>query len=348
MILDKVYTASDFIYEIKKITPKCKYSFQLFVSEVDFLKVSDSITELISKDVDVEIIISSANNKKSLRMLNIISRIIQSNGNIYWNLDKGLLDNDSHFIINDKTLIVNKSCFYNGEFAEEKIIFYNGFFDRLREDSESIKLFMEKININFWSNKTFIKKNTLATVYWEVENAFKISLENIQENVDSIGQIDVLIKNDTVLKLNAENLENKISKHLIFKIIKNTLVDISVEVFDLLLEDYITLKASDLNNNNYFAFRNQKVRISWSVNKKGEFNESQLGDLPLEGSHVFLLQKNHDFQFIFSSNNESKEIKFVINAVNETSFHSERASKKIFYKSAFREIFTALKNKLIK
>ena len=66
----KIFTASDFVYELKKNIFKCNHSIQLFITEFDLLALSNEIIELLPKEKAIDIVISSLNQKKSLRMIN--------------------------------------------------------------------------------------------------------------------------------------------------------------------------------------------------------------------------------------------------------------------------------------
>ena len=74
----KVYTATDFVYEINKNISKTKYTLQLFLSEYDFLAISGAILNLTNTEIDITVIISALSQKKSLRVVNLFNRIIQS------------------------------------------------------------------------------------------------------------------------------------------------------------------------------------------------------------------------------------------------------------------------------
>jgi len=65
--LYKIFTASDFVYELKKNIFKCNHSVQLFITEFDLLALSNEIIELLPTERSIDIVISSVNQKKSLR-----------------------------------------------------------------------------------------------------------------------------------------------------------------------------------------------------------------------------------------------------------------------------------------
>tara|TARA_Y100000992_G_scaffold92182_1_gene59313 strand:- start:3 stop:1034 length:1032 start_codon:yes stop_codon:yes gene_type:complete len=315
--LNKIFTASDFIYDLKKNIFKGKHSLQLFITEFDFLALSNELLDLLSTEITIDIIISSINQKKSLRLVNLFNRIVQSGGSVFWYENSDLYQNDVHFMILDKTFIINKSNHYVGESTEEKIKHLNSLFNNFRSDSDEIKLLTGEISINLNAEKTFVEKNKHVKISWEVENAHRVSLENINDNLDYTGEMEILIKEDTIIKLEAENREKKLSKKLIIKVLKSSKVEIIVEAFDKSLEEYLVLKSAGLQKEQFYAFRGQQIRLSWTINTMGNFSERILGKLPLEGDHTFSLVQKSIYEFTFDSVYGTKKNKIVIIPVDE-------------------------------
>ena len=315
--MNKIFTASDFIYDLKKNIFKGKHSLQLFITEFDFLALSDELLELLSTEITIDIIISSINQKKSLRLVNLFNRIVQSGGSVFWYENSDLYQNDVHFMILDKTFIINKSNHYVGESTEEKIKHLNSLFNNFRSDSDEIKLLAGDISIKLNAEKTFVEKNKHVKISWEVENAHRVSLENINDNLDYTGEMEILIKEDTIIKLEAENREKKLSKKLIIKVLKSSKVEIIVEAFDKSLEEYLVLKSAGLQKEQFYAFRGQQIRLSWTINTMGNFSERILGKLPLEGDHTFSLVQKSIYEFAFDSIYGTKKNKIVIIPVDE-------------------------------
>ena len=259
----KVYTATDFVYEINKNISKTKYTLQLFLSEYDFLAISDTILNLTNTEIDVTVIISALTEKKSLRIVNLFNRIIQSGVAVHWNTDNDLYENDVHFAIIDKRFAIQKkSDYFKGEGAEAKIIFLSNLFDSFRLDSNEIKLLTGDITIKFETDKTFVQRNTYVNVSWEVKNAHRISINNTYDDLEPKGKKAILINDDTILKMEAENREHKVSKQLIIKILQSSSIEFTVEAFDSIINEYVVLKSNNKRNHKYFDFYNQKINIS--------------------------------------------------------------------------------------
>ena len=103
----KIYTASDFVYEIEKNISHFKFSLELLVNEQDLLSVSKTLLKALDRELDVEIIIVSDTDKQSARIFNLINRLIDCGANIYWNNDAEMLSNQSFFLILKPLLRVN-------------------------------------------------------------------------------------------------------------------------------------------------------------------------------------------------------------------------------------------------
>lgn len=261
----KIFTASDFIHELRNNLPQVKHSLQLFIAEHDFYAISDQILDSLSSNITLDIVISSLNDRKSLRLVNLFNRIVQFGGSVYWKVDHNLYQNGVHFMIIDKTFIINKTDYYSGQSDEEKVKHLNSLFDGFRLDSSEINLLTGPISIKLEVNNTFVDKGQYVNISWSVENAHEVSLLGIKDNLEKKGTIELLIKEDIVIKLEARNREHKVSKQVIIKVVKEPVIDFSVEALDPFLQEYITLRGVGLNHEEYYAFYNQSIKLSWSV-----------------------------------------------------------------------------------
>lgn len=327
-LLYKIFTASDFVYELKKNIFKCNHAVQLFITEFELLALSNEIIDLLPTEKTIDIVISSVSQKKSLRLVNLFNRIVQSGGSVYWNENHELYQNGVHFMILDKTFVINKSDYYAGESSEEKIKYLNNLFDNFRVSSNEIKLITGQISIKLEAEKTFVERNKYVKLRWEVENAHRVSFENSAEELDHTGEMEILIKNDTIVKLEAENREKKLSKQLIIKVYKSNAVEITVEAMDKTIKEYLVLKGGGFQNEEYYAFQGQKIRLSWSIDTMGKFSEKVIGDLPLEGDYFFFLTHQTIFEFTYDSLYGTQKNKIVINPAPEELEEHEKIEKK--------------------
>ena len=164
----------------------------------------------------------------------------------------------------------------------------------------------------------------------------------IQDNLENKGTIELLIKEDAVIKLEAQNREHKISKQVIIKVVKEPVVDFSVEALDPFLQEYIPLRGVGLNHEEYYAFYNQRIKLSWSVSGLGNFSEATLGELPLVGEHVSTLSQLILFEFLFDSMYGSIRKRIVLQPV-EDEVKKEEINKPISKVTRLAKIFSNFK-----
>ena len=299
--MNRVYTASDFSYELQRTLPQCNYTLDLLSLEFDLLLLEGPILELINKKVNVTLVISALDQKKSLRIVNLFNRIIHAGGVVYWSTEKEIYENDVHFAVLDKEIAIKKSDFFSGEGTQEKLVFLNQLFDSSRAQAKQIELLTGQIAMNFITDKSYVKRNDEITLTWEVKNAHSISLKNHIENVEPVGSTTIQIKEDSVFKLEAFNRDGSIEKELIVQVIKSNELEVTLEAYDTTLQEYVTLKSIEENNHIYIAFYQQNIRLSWVSNSLGKLSEKLLGSLSQEGDHNFILSQTSTFTFKFES-----------------------------------------------
>lgn len=299
--MSRIYTASDFSFELQRTLPQCNYTLELLISEFDLLTIEGSILDLMNEKVSVTIVISALNQNKSLRVVNLLNRIVQSGGLVYWSTDEQLYDNDIHFAIQDKELAVKKSDFYLGEGNEGKLIKLNQLFDSSRTKAKQIELLTGEIEINFSADKTFVKRNSDVELNWDVKNAHNITLVDYLESAEPVGKIYIRIMEDSIFKLEARNRDRCIENQLVVKVLKSNALEITMEAYDTYLEEYIQLKSIEENQYEFLAFPEQNIRLSWANDSVGSLSEDVLGSLPQVGEHDFKLSQAFAFKFKFQS-----------------------------------------------
>lgn len=339
----KVYTASDFLYDLQSHIPNCNYTVELYVSEYDLLSISDILLELMGRKVNITVVISALTEKKSLRVVNLFNRMIQLGSNIYWSTDTQLYENDVHFAILDKKMGIKKTDFYTGEGNQSMLVFLNQLFDSNRTKAKEIELLTGEITITFNADKTFVKRNSGVVLSWEVKNAHQISLVGHQEGLDAIGKTSILVRKDTLFKLRANNKDRTVEKQLIVKVIKNKSIELTLEAYDPYLKEFVVLKSINEKRLEYLAFEKQKIRLSWICENMGALSEKLLGALPLEGEHEFILSHIFKFDFKFESIYGSNHTSIKISPVEDKSASQKQPEES---SSLFSRFFRRKKNKI--
>ena len=78
-----LYTATNFSKELSKTLERVNYSIELLINENDILFISKSLFQILEKEIYAEIVISSDDEKKSLRMYNLLNRLIDCGAIVY-------------------------------------------------------------------------------------------------------------------------------------------------------------------------------------------------------------------------------------------------------------------------
>ena len=303
----KIYTASDFVYEIEKNISRFKFSLELLINEEDLIAVSKTLLETLSdKEIDIEIIIASGSKDQSMRIFNLINRLTSCGAIVYWKTDAEMLKNQSFFLIYDKVNVINKIFYSTDDSVEDQVRYLNDIFKTIRSSSEEVEFPQGDIKVNFSADKTIINKNELVTISWDVKDASYVSIIPELDEVEHQGSAKIKIKEDTLLQLKAQNKDHVLKKNFFVKVLlSDTDLELDIDVFDPFLNEYISLSPIIENDiERYVAFSDQKIKISWDFSTKKSFKEAKLGDLELKGNHIFKLKKKKIFLFELNTNHE--------------------------------------------
>ena len=119
---------------------------------------------VINKNIEIEIVIVSNANKKSLKVINLCKRLIDGGVSVYWHCNSAIFNDSLFFAIFDKTFLVDKpNSEQISENAEELVRIKNSFFKSVLVDSEKLKLLSGEINIEFSADKTIIKNGVFTS-----------------------------------------------------------------------------------------------------------------------------------------------------------------------------------------
>jgi hypothetical protein len=310
--LFKVYTTFDIISEINTQILRCEHSIQLLVDENDLFFITDSLFTVFNKNIEIEIVIVSIAHKKSLRIVNLCKRLVDGGVSVYWFYNSVISNDELFFAIFDKTFLIDKP---NPEVilerAEELVRAKNVFFKSTLLDSEKLKLLSGEINADFGADKTIIKKNESVQLQWNIENAYHVSIEPMIGDVPLIGSIVLNLNKDQRFLLTAINKESSISKILFIKVFENKDIEFIVSALDPIINQYIKIESSSLNEGNYGVYSGQTIKISWEINMIGKLYENTIGNLPLVGSHELKIMKETQLFFTFMTL-QNRQIKKLI------------------------------------
>lgn len=323
----KVYTPPNFSKELTEVLKNVTFSIELLIGKDDILKISKSIFNLIEKDIHAKIIISSNTSKKSLRIYNLINRLIDCGVEVYWNVDLNLYKLNSHFLIFDKVYVVNKIFYNSNDNAENQVLYFLDIFSKILSASTLVELNSGQIKVVFNSEKTFVKPFEPVLIKWKIKNAdvFKIT-PTIDAN-EFIDETTVQLENDTLFKLTASNKNEFINKFLFVKVNKYDEINFYVKVFDPILKESIFLNPLIQQGiEKYSCYWGQSVSIGFKSNLDITLKDLNIGNLTANEDYNFISTKSTDFHFKYNSNGIKKE-----KIINITPYKDSLILKKINY-----------------
>ena len=320
-----------------------------------FFFLSDSLLAVINKNVEIKIVIVSGGDKKSLKMINLCKRLIDGGVSIYWCFNLVIFNDELFFAIFDKTFLIDKpNSEQISQNAEELVRIKNSFFKSVLIDSEKLRLLSGGIDIEFSADKTIIKNNESVRFNWNVVNAHHVSIEPIIGDVSSQGSKTLNLKKDQPFLLTAVNKEFSISKLLFIKVFENKDIEFNIYVFDPILQEYIKIEPSSLNEDNYGVYLGQTIKISWEINMIGKLHENTIGKLPLVGFHEFKIFKETYLFFTFITLDNTQIKKLVFHSFDNTQINNkldiqlpEMVSNKIKFTKWFSNAPSKIKNLLL-
>ncbi|MAJ50756.1 MAG: hypothetical protein CMB82_03965 [Flammeovirgaceae bacterium] len=341
----RYYYTNDLISELEKELLRDHSIVQLMIDEYDLFLVSKSLFEAIEEGISIEIVVISTSNKKSMKLVNLCKRLIDLNVQIYWRIDKNLFVKEDYFGIFDKEYLISKREQPNFDDAEGLIRFKNDFFNGLALDSRKLSMFDGDIQIQFESNRSIIYPKEEIELSWEVLNAHEVQIEPLDKKFESKGVQNILIDEDTKFTLTAKNKGNIQKKTVFVRVLKIKEIHFDIEVLDPVINEYITINSSSIEDERYAVYLGQKVKISWNIKMIGKLIESKLGNLPLSGFHEFEIFKDTEFNFIFKSLKSTQRKNISLHCFKDSSLFREIETEDIIKKTkkkSFTENFLYL------
>ncbi|GGE40922.1 hypothetical protein [Psychroflexus planctonicus] len=297
----KTYSTCNIINEIQARIPKALFSIQLFIDENHLFFLSEKLITSLNKNIEFEIVIVAPNQKKSLKLINLLKRLIDGGAEIYWNIDENSFENESYFAIFDKSYLIegekdDLNRIDEANYIEGK----NTFFKSIILDSKKINLQTGDIKIDFKSDHYIVRKKETVNISWKVNNAHHVSIHPDIGQVNLEGSRNVVLYNDQTYRLVAKNKELVVEKNIFIKIKESPDMEFDVSVFDKTLKDFITLTPSGEKSFHYGVYLGQLVRLKWDFGFSGKLIEKSIGKLPLIGSYEFEVNEITHFTFILN------------------------------------------------
>ncbi len=321
--MSRFYHTYDLNSEIEKELLRASYLAQILIDEFDLFVISKALFRALDKEINVEIVIISNSQKKSMKLVNLCKRLIDQEVLIYWKMDHNLFTNEDYFAIFDKEYLICGKEQAEFEYPERLLRSKNDYFNGIANGAQKINLLSGDIEINFSVDKSIVFSGESITLNWEIKNAHEIVIHPAQWDVEPQGVKTIQITEDTKFTVEGKNKDKSSRKSLFVRVIKENDIEIDVDVFDPIIKNFIAIKSTSIEEGLYAVYFNQKIKLSWNIAMIGKFSESQLGKLPLAGTHELELNENETFLFTFKSINRTQVKKISFHCFHDESFFHE-------------------------
>ena len=345
----RVYTAPNFTKELIEVLKNITFSFELLVSKDEIIEISKSIFYAIEKDIHVKIIVSSDSSKKSIRIYNLINRLIDCGVEVYWNTDSKIYKLDSHFIIADKVNVINKIFYNSNDDVENQVIYFSDIFSKILTASTLIELNSNQIKTSFSAEKTYVKPFETVIVKWKIQNADIFEINPKIESNKFEDETIVQIENDTLFKLSASNKNQSINKFLFIKVYKSDVLNFYVKVFDPILNEIFFLSPLiESGIEKYSCYLGQSVSIGFKSDLNIILKDKEIGKLFANKDYNFKLNKSKDFNFKYTVNGVKKQkIIKIISHSNESilqkiNIHQNQSKQSFGFIKSLKNFFNKL------
>ena len=308
----RFYYSYDLISELEKELQRDHKMIQLMIDEYDLFLLSKSLFKAVTNELIAEVVIISTSQKKTMKLVNLCKRLIDMDVEIYWKVDKELFVKEDYFAIFDKEYLVCKQQQEDFENPEGLVRSKNDFFNGLTLASKKLTLLDGDILIDIELDRSIVYPGEEVCLKWDVKNAHEVEIEPLEEKVAESGSKGILVENDMKFTLVAKNKGGVQKKSVFVRVLKIKEIAFDAEVFDPVLKEFIAIQPINNESFDYAVYWGQKVKISWNIKMLGKLLESNLGNLPLIGTHEFDIKKQTNFNFIFKSitNEQRKHLTF--------------------------------------
>jgi hypothetical protein len=289
--------------EIDKELKHLKYGIQLLTDETDLIYLSKNLLETARKQVQIEIIIISQSNKKSMKITNLMKRLIDSGVEIYWYNISVLEASLNLFSILDKSYLISADMDSKEDSKEVLIRSKVDDFNQILRLADPIKLYAGDIEVTYSVDKSIIAKGEEVLLNWDVKNAHTVIIMPELDEVAHKGTQLVAVNKSTKYQLIAKNSNAEVQRTIFLKVMHASSINFTIEVFDPVIEEYIRLESLSEDILKFGVYLNQQVRIIWETESIGKLVEQSLGTLPLNSFHDFIPVRDTHFSFEFTSQN---------------------------------------------
>lgn len=321
--MSRFYHTYDLNSEVEKELLRASHLAQILIDEFDLFVISKALFRALDREINIEIIIISNTQNKSMKLVNLCKRLIDQEVSIFWKMDSELFTKEDYFAIFDKEYLICNAEQAEFEYPETLLRSKNDYFNGIAHSAQRINLLSGNIDIEFSVDKSIVFSKETITLEWETKNAHEVVIYPAEWSVSTQGVKTFQITEDTKFTIEGKNKDQSSRKSLFVRVIKENDIDIEVDVFDPIIKEFIAIQPASTGEGLYAAYLNQKIKLNWNIPMIGKFSESQMGKLPLVGSHEFELNENDTFLFTFKSINRTQTKKISFHCFHDESFFEE-------------------------
>ena len=154
--MSRFYHTYDLNSEIEKELLRATYSAQILIDQFDLFVISKALFKALENEINIEIIIISNNQNKSMKLVNLCKRLVDQEVLIYWKIDNILFSNGEYFAIFDKEYLLCAN--EQKEFTDPETLLRskNDFFNGIANSAQKINLLSGNIDIYFSVDKSIV------------------------------------------------------------------------------------------------------------------------------------------------------------------------------------------------
>jgi len=304
-----LYVEEEFLEELSsELDFTCNYDAEIFILADYFPIIESGLFKLLSAGKKLDLIISSNGQQRSIQLTHALIRFISQGGQVHWTRD---LDEEvCSFAILDKTYLISQMSNIEEDSSEKIVSNARKKFREIKKQAEIFQFSPQKIELNFFVEKEFVRKGEANQISWEATNADFVVIEPWIGITENRGFFPLKLEEDTLVKITASNSSEKITKSLFIKVIPGETVDFEVSVFEEDIEEYMPIQSPGEFPGSYAVSRGQRVRIRWNAGSHGRLFSQQLGNLKLQD--VFETEIFEDRQFDFEYRDIFEQATFIL------------------------------------
>lgn len=291
-----LYVEEEFLEELSsELDFNCNYDAEIFILADYFPIIESVLFKLLSAGKKLDLIIYSNRQHRSIQLTHALIRFISQGGQVHWTGD---LDGEvCNFAILDKTYLISEMTIIEEDSSERIVSNARKKFREIKKQSDIFQFSPQKIELNFFVEKEFVRKGEANQIRWDAVNADFVVIDPWIGVTETKGFFPLKLEEDTLVKITASNSSERITKSLFIKVIPGETVDFEVSVFEEDIEEFMPIQSPVEFPGSYAVSRGQRIRIRWNGGSHGRLFSQQLGNLKLQD--VFETEIFEDRQFDF-------------------------------------------------